>query len=187
MSAALTAAPSGNGTSSSNRLSRHLHLRTLSTIDWPNIAATLASAFIGGLIAAGVAGRQIKASHSAERDKTRRECARDLIESIDSFLHIAYRSETPDSRLERQRLRRRILSLLVMCLPERFDATQTHLDGIDTWWRRRRSNSAQRIAGMGFTATEQFFDDLKSSLFEEVFGIRVVLSRVNEGAEELPF
>lgn len=67
----------------------------MSTIDWPNIAATLASAFIGGLIAAGVAGRQIKASHSAERDKTRRECARDLIESIDSFLHIAYRSETP--------------------------------------------------------------------------------------------
>jgi hypothetical protein len=96
----------------------------LNVIDWPNIAATLASACVGGLIAAGIAGRQIKASHAAERDKTRRECARDLIESIDSFLHIAYRNETHEARLERQRLRRRILSLLATCLPERFEATQ---------------------------------------------------------------
>jgi hypothetical protein len=158
----------------------------VNAIDWTNIVATLASACIGGLIAAGIAGRQIKASQAAERDKTRRECARDLIESIDSFLHIAYRNDTVEARLERQRLHRRILSLLATCLPESFEATQQHLDGIDGWWRRRRRPGAQRVPGFGITATENFFGDLKSELFEQVFGTRVVLTRAGEAEEELP-
>jgi hypothetical protein len=158
----------------------------VNAIDWTNIVATLASACIGGLIAAGIAGKQIKAAQTTERDKSRRENARDLIESIDSYLHIAYRDSSPEGRLERQRLRRRILSLLVLCLPERFEATQKHLDDIDKWWQHRRSGIGHRPNGVGFTATEVFFDELKSALFEQVFGTRVALTRSNEAEQELP-
>ncbi len=82
----------------------------LDTIDWPNITATLAAAAMGGWVAASVAKRQITAAVQVERDKAKREAGRELLESIDSYLHIAYRGDG-DQRWERQRLRRKIISL----------------------------------------------------------------------------
>jgi hypothetical protein len=77
---------------------------------------------------------------------------RDLIESLDSFLHIAYRGDGPE-RLERERLSRRILSLVALCMPERFEPMQQHLALIDQWWRAKRSGSAQRPRGVGYSVT----------------------------------
>lgn len=90
----------------------------LCTIDWPNITATLAASIIGGLIAAYVARGQIRAAMQVERDKARRETALELLESMDSYVHIAYRGEDAQQHWERQRLRRRIISLTVLTLPE---------------------------------------------------------------------
>jgi hypothetical protein len=43
------------------------------------------------------------------------------------------------------------------------------------------------LPGFGITATENFFGELKSALFEQVFGTRVALTRANETEEEPPF
>jgi hypothetical protein len=154
-------------------------------IDWPNIVATLASACLGGWIASRIAVSQMAAAQAAERAKSRREIARELIEAIDSLLHIAYRDNTNDGTLQRQRLRRRILSLVAMCIPERFVDTQDHLDRIDAWWHARQ-RAGVRPTGMGFTATEDFFYGIKSELFEAVFGMKAPLSRTNQGDAEQP-
>lgn len=147
---------------------------TLSAIDWPNIVATLTAACLGGLIAAHVAKRQIDAAQRVDFDRTRRDTARELIEAIDSFLHIAYRGEQPVDKLERQRLRRRILSLTALVMSGRFNAVQDHLNLVDRWWGQRRGGP--RVAGAGFTATETFFTELKEGIFLEVFGTRVHLT-----------
>lgn len=63
-------------------------------IDWANVMATLASAAIGGWIAAKIAQRQSEAAFKAEQEKVRKEAARDLIESMDPFLHIVYRGDS---------------------------------------------------------------------------------------------
>lgn len=163
----------------------------LNAIDWPNIVATVAAAVLGGWIASRVAQRQIHAAQAAERDKARRDVARDLIESVDSYLHIAYRGGDQE-RLERQRLRRRILSLTAIVLPDRFAAMQEHLDLVERWWRAK-SNPAKKPRGVGYSATEAHFIDLKQAVFVEVFGARVQLSRSEDdladpgGEDALPF
>ena len=144
-------------------------------IDWANVMATLASAAMGGWIAAKVAQRQSEAAIRAEQEKVRKEVARDLIEAMDSFLHIAYRGEDPNSRLERQRLRRRIQSLAALSVPERFADIQGHLDIVDGWWRSREGGP--RVRGAGVSATEHFFDQIKGALLTEVFRVNVQLSQ----------
>lgn len=148
-------------------------------IDWVNAMATLASAAMGGWIAAGVAQRQSEAAIRAEQEKVRKEVARDLIEAMDSFLHIAYRGEDLNSRLERQRLRRRIQSLAALSVPERFADIQGHLDIVDGWWRSREGGP--KVRGAGVSATEHFFDQIKGALFTEVFRVDVQL-RQSDGA-----
>jgi len=90
---------------------------------------------------------------------------------MDSFLHIAYRGTDHESRMERQRLRRRIQSLAVLSLPDQFVAIQEHLDLVEGWWRHREGGP--RVKGAGVTATESFFDGIKSRLFKDVFKIEV--------------
>ncbi len=138
-------------------------------IDWPNITATLIAAAIGGLIASKVARHQIEANQRAEREKVRRETARELIEAIDSYVHIAYRDQSDASPQERQRLRKRILSLVALTLPDNFPPVREHLDGIDRWWWQKQSGGTS-AKGFGLTATNQFFEKLKSELFSQVFG-----------------
>lgn len=152
-------------------------------IDWANTAATLISAVMGGWIASNIAKRQADATNQVEQEKVRKEAARDLIESMDSFLHIAYRGADHESRMERQRLRRRIQSLAVLSLPEQFMAIQDHLDLVESWWRQR--NGGPRVKGAGVTATEGFFDGIKSRLFKEVFKIDVAFSPSLEADERV--
>ncbi|CTP92549.1 hypothetical protein [Xanthomonas graminis] len=156
-------------------------------IDWPNILATLAAAAIGGWVAAGVASRQIQASLQVEREKVRQETSKELIEAIDSFVHIAYRHDNEEKRHERQRLRRRILSLTALALPEQFSDTQRHLDMIDRWWwRKQYQPSAPPIQGTGFTATNDFFEGVKTRLFRDVFGQRIEFSGESERTDAAP-
>ena len=152
----------------------------LDTIDWPNITATLAAAAMGGWVAASVAKRQITAAVQVERDKAKREAGRELLESIDSYLHIAYRGDG-DQRWERQRLRRKIISLTLLTLPEQAASVQEHLDAVDGWWRQQAGGP--RVKGVGFTATEQFFNNLKQTLFSVIFGTIVQLTAVADSAE----
>lgn len=70
-------------------------------MDWSNIFATLVASMIGGLVATSIARRQINATMQVERDKSRREVALELLESVDSYVHIAYRGGA-EERLERQ-------------------------------------------------------------------------------------
>jgi hypothetical protein len=158
----------------------------LFAIDWPNIAATLTATVLGGLIAVFVAQRQIKASQANERQRIVRDIARDLIESLDSFLHIAYRGDGEEHR-ERERLARRILSLCALCIPERFDAMQEHLGLVEQWWRAKRKNNGRRVRGVGYSATQGLFAEIKESLFLQVFGVTVRLTREAEEDGELPF
>jgi len=140
-------------------------------IDWPNIVATLAAALIGGLIASKVARHQIQANQQVEREKIRKETARELIEAIDSYVHIAYRDSSDAATLERQRLRKRILSLTALTAPDRFQHVKDHLIGIDRWWRQKQPGfSGPYVAGFGLTATQTFFESLKTDLFCQVFG-----------------
>ena len=159
---------------------------SLPSIDWPNIAATLTATTLGGLIAVFVAQRQIKASQANEHQRVLREVARDLIESLDSFLHIAYRGGDEERR-ERERLARRILSLCALSIPERFDVMQEHLGLVDQWWRVKHNKSDRRVRGVGYSATQLLFVDVKESLFRQVFGVTVRLTRDTEGDDELPF
>jgi hypothetical protein len=151
-------------------------------VDWPNLVATLSAAVLGGWIASRIAQRQMTASAEAERDKTRRELARDLIESIDSYLHIAYRGSGED-RFERQRLHRRILSLIALVMPAEFTATQNHLDAVELWWRAK-TNPTLKPRGVGLTATETFCIALKQRLFAEVFGTLLVLTQDTGSARD---
>ncbi|KRG63654.1 hypothetical protein ABB27_17410 [Stenotrophomonas terrae] len=151
-------------------------------IDWPNVMATLCAALIGGLVATKVAKGQVQAMLQAEREKSQKETALELLESIDSFVHIAYRGGDEQSRLERQRLRRRMLSLTVLTVPNRFTDLQSHLDGVDRWWFRKNNGGTQKIADVGYTATNDFFERLKTDLFCEVFGQKISFSDVNEPA-----
>ena len=153
-------------------------------IDWPNITATLAAAAIGGWVAAGVAKRQIQASLEVEREKVRKETSKELIEALDSFVHIAYRHDSEEKRHERQRLRRRILSLTALALPARFADTQSHLDMIDRWWWKQKHPSAPPVTGAGYTATNEFFETVKTDLFREVFGQRIEFSRESANTDK---
>ena len=153
-------------------------------IDWPNIVATLAAAAIGGWVAAGVANRQIQTSLQVEREKVRKETSKELIEAIDSFVHIAYRHDSEEKRRERQRLRRRILSLTALALPERFADTQRHLDLIDRWWWKQSHPAAMPVQGAGYTATNDFFEAVKTQLFREVFGQRIEFSSESERTDD---
>lgn len=150
-------------------------LSVLGSVDWPNIVATLAAAVLGGWIATRIAQRQIAASQKVEADKIRRELAREWIETVDSYLHIAYRSE----RMQRQLLRRRMLSLTALVMPQRFDAVQAHLDGVEQWSRARQFN-LPRPSGLGYSATEAFFVDLKEALFGEAFGVQFKLTHQSD-------
>jgi len=152
----------------------------LETIDWPNITATLAAAAMGGWVAASVAKRQITAALQVERDKAQREAGRELLESIDSYLHIAYRGDG-DLRWERQRLRRKIISLTLLTFPQQAASVQEHLDAVDAWWRQQAGGP--RVKGVGFTATEQFFNGIKQTLFSEVFGTTVQFTAVTDSSE----
>lgn len=157
----------------------------MSEIDWANTAATLISAVMGGWIASNIAKRQADVTNQVEQEKLRKEAARELIESMDSFLHIAYRGTDHESRMERQRLRRRIQSLAVLSLPDQFVAIQDHLDLVEGWWRSREGGP--RVKGVGVTATESFFDGIKSRLFKEVFKIDVSFNpstEVEQSAQE---
>lgn len=153
-------------------------------IDWPNIVATVAAAVIGGWIAARIAQRQTEAMQQVELQKFRSHAARELIEAVDSYVHIAYRSKDEAGKLERQRLRRRIVSLTAEVLPEKVEPVQEHLDGIEKWWRAKRGGLAPK--GMGYTATEIFFDGFKEDLFEQVFGKRMTLTPLVEEMEGNP-
>lgn len=151
-------------------------------IDWPNVIATLCAALIGGLVATKVAKGQVQAMLQAEREKSQKETALELLEAIDSFVHIAYRGADEQSRLERQRLRRRMLSLTVITMPTRFAGLQSHLDTVDRWWFRKNSGGTQKIADVGYTATNEFFERLKADIFCEIFGQKILFSDVSETA-----
>lgn len=138
-------------------------------IDWPNVVATLFAAGVGGWVASSIARSQMKATLQVEREKARKDSARELVEAVDSYVHIAYRDqEGGQSKYERQRLRRRILSLCVLTLPKRFADVQEHLDAIDRWWLRRCGMVGVPVAGVGYTATNAFFEGFKTQLFREV-------------------
>ncbi|MDM7553382.1 hypothetical protein [Xanthomonas fragariae] len=149
-------------------------------IDWPNIVSTLVAAAIGGCVAACVASRQIEASLQVEREKVRKETSKELIEAIDSLVHIAYRHDSEEKRHERQRLRRRILSLTALALPERFSDTQRHLDLIDRWWWKQSHPASPAVQGAGYTATNGFFEGVKTQLFCDIFGQRIEFSGDSE-------
>jgi len=147
-------------------------------IDWPNVTATLVAALLGGWVATKIAKSQIQAMTQAEREKMRKETGLELMEAIDSFMHIAYRDQDEQSRFERQRLRRRILSLTALTLPDSFQSVQQHLDGIERWWRHKQGEfTGSPPAGMGYTATSSFFEALKTNLFVEIFDQRIQFSR----------
>lgn len=139
-------------------------------IDWLNIVATLVAAAIGGGVAVLVAQQQMRASESAEQRKRRSAAGLELVDTLDSYLHVAYRGDP----LDRQRLRRRILSLTALAMPVRFDAMQTHLELVDRWWASKKRNGPP-VRGAGLSATDEFFRDFKQMLFLEVFGTSVQL------------
>nr|WP_238396060.1 hypothetical protein [Xanthomonas fragariae] len=140
----------------------------------------MVAAAIGGCVAACVASRQIEASLQVEREKVRKETSKELIEAIDSLVHIAYRHDSEEKRHERQRLRRRILSLSALALPERFSDTQRHLDLIDRWWWKQSHPASPAVQGAGYTATNGFFEGVKTQLFCDIFGQRIEFSGDSE-------
>lgn len=145
----------------------------LSSIDWPNVTATLIAAAIGGKVAMSIARAQMNEIRAIEQDRIRRELGRELIEAVDSYVHIPYRGAA-DETLERQRLRRRILSLTALLVPEQFNPVEDHLNRVDKWWRGRETGLSVR--GVGYTATEEFMSRFKQTLFAEVFKTHIRVS-----------
>ncbi|WP_078120443.1 hypothetical protein [Thiosocius teredinicola] len=134
-------------------------------IDWLNAGSTLIAAAIGGIIAARVATYQTRATLKAEQDGRKQETARELLEAIDSFMHIAYRGEHE----ERQRHCRRVLTLSALLIPDQFDAIQSRLNYVHLWHRREEGDKPR---GIGLTATEGFFAKIKQHLFQTIFGVQ---------------
>lgn len=137
-------------------------------IDWINAGSTLVAAAIGGAIAARVATFQTRATFAAEQASRTQQTARDLLEAIDSYIHIAYRGD----REERQRCERRVLTLSALVTPARFDAIQDHFELVNKW-HQWKTNSGPKPHGIGLSATETFFEDVKQALFRTIFGVQL--------------
>lgn len=152
---------------------------TTPDFDWPNIAATLISSIIGGLVAVYAARLQNQVTGKVEEDRMLKEITLELIDSIDSYLHIAYRDYSPETSYERQRLRRRIQSLTAVALYEEYEKTKGHLDKINLWWLNKNSNQeTSSIKGIGYTASEDFFQVLKNKLHKKAFGINLPITNI---------
>ena len=128
--------------------------------DWADVTATMLSTIIGGVLASRVATYQTRATLKAEERRRQQAIARDMLETIDSYVHIAFRGETT----ERQRLDRRLRTLSKMILPEAYGSTDEHLLAVARW----HSNTS-KPKGTGFSATTEFFDTIKQRLFAKFF------------------
>ncbi|BBP01671.1 hypothetical protein [Sulfuriferula nivalis] len=138
-------------------------------IDWTNIVATLTSAMLGGWIASRIATYQTQATVRSNEQNQKQEVARDLLEAIDSFIHVAYRGESS----ERQRHSRRIRTLCALVLPSEFEEINNHLKKVEAW---HRAESNDRPRGMGISATDKLLSATKQRIFLDVFNQRLDLS-----------
>ncbi|MFA6095007.1 MAG: hypothetical protein WC757_03945 [Candidatus Paceibacterota bacterium] len=136
---------------------------------------------MGGLVAVYAARLQNQATGRDGVDRMLKAITLELIDTIDSYLHIAYRDDSRQSPFERQRLRRRIQSLTSVALPEEYETTKDHLDKIHFWWLNKdKSQSTSPTKGIGYTASESFFQALKNKLNKKAFGIDIAPSKTPE-------
>lgn len=144
-----------------------------------SIVVPIVAALLGAFIANQVAKNQIKTMLQLEKERVLKEATFELIDAIDSFVHISYRKSVEQE--ERQRLRRRILSLLALVDKDSFEMTSFELYKVEHWYKVQISSDnpddkklqLSRYPNIGFTSTNKFFAELKKDIMKKVYNIDV--------------
>lgn len=126
-----------------------------------NIIVPLGSALIGGTAAYQIAKKQTVALQKIEKAKWHKEVVFELIENIDSFIDIAYRQDQEEYKNQRQKLKRRIISLLAFTLPNKRDAVETHTIAVFSWHKGIKGQ-------VNYRDTTAFFETLKNELLQTI-------------------
>jgi len=126
-----------------------------------NIIVPLGSALIGGTAAYQIAKKQTVALQKIEKAKWHKEVVFELIENIDSFIDIAYRQDQEQYKNQRQKLKRRIISLLAFTLPDQRETVEAHIITIFSWHKGVKGQ-------VNYGNTTDFFEALKNQLLKTI-------------------
>lgn len=134
---------------------------------WGSILGSLIGGGIAYAIAIKAALLQTQATWTIQRDKQEKELAWQLIQDIDHYLILSFKS---DKKEERQRIARSLITAASLCIPNRVPDIRRWLKEVDRY-HYAKDDGSPPPKGIAFTPLRQFFESLQSEICKIYFDL----------------
>ena len=133
---------------------------------WGSILGSLIGGGIAYAIAIKAALLQTQATWTIQRDKLNKELAWQLLQYIDDYLFLSFKT---DKKEERQRVERSLLTTASLCMPERVNDIRREIKNVELYhYAKQEGRTLPR--GVAFTPVRQYFEQLQSDICKKHLG-----------------